>query len=432
MGFSLSIHIVLAVIGMVLPIMILIAEYLGMKYGDRDYTVLAKRLATALLIFFAIGTASGMLVAINLFFLWPTFAALVGKVAILTVYIEVFAFFSESIFLALYLYSGGVFKNKNTRLLLMGIVAVGAAASAGLITVLNAFMNTPTGFNIPVFLSTGAVQNINPLAVFSSASAAVEVSHVLATSYFAGSAMFLAYFAYRFLKTKDEKERRYYEKAVKLTFCLVLVGAALSVYTGIRSIENLYYVQPEKFAAIELDLNPISHAAEIIGGIYANGAVKYGLEIPNLQSILATGGANGTVPGLSQYPVNTWPPLMVHDMFDLMFFAGIAIGVFVLIILMLYLKNREIFRNTVVNKLFIATGALALILLENGWMVDEIGRQPWIIYNVMTVQQAANTSPSIIPIAVAIVALYIIILPLTFVILHRIFSKRKLSAELSR
>lgn len=432
MAFALAIHIVLAVIGVALPLIILLAEYLGIRYKDKEYSVMAKRLTTALLILFAVGTASGMLVAANLFFLWPTFMALVSKVAILPVYVEVFAFFSESIFLALYIYSADFFKNKYAHMAMMVIAAVGAAASAALITILNAFMNTPVGFNIQTFRNTGIVIDINPLAVFSSPSAGIEVAHVLATSYFVGSGILLGYFAYRLLEAKLPNERLYYEKALKLVFCIVAISTVFAVLTGILSIESLYHIQPEKFAAIELDLTPISHAPEIIGGIYSNNAIKDALFIPNLQSILATGSASGTVPGLSQYPASTWPPLFIHDLFDLMFFAGVAIGIFLLLILALYAKIRTIFTNRLVLKLLIVVAALAVILLENGWMVDEIGRQPWIIYNVMTVQQAANASPTIIPIAIAIVILYAIMLPFTFLILRKTFSKRKLSTELAK
>ena len=430
MAFSLAIHIVLAVMGVALPAVILAAEYLGVKYNDKEYSVLAKRLTVALLILFAVGTASGMLVAVNLFFLWPNFAALVSKVAILPIYAEVFAFFSESIFLALYIYSAGFFKNKYYHMAMMAIAAIGAAASAALITILNAFMNTPVGFDIQTFLKTGVVANIHPLAVFTSPSSGIEVAHVIATSYFAGAGIFLGYFAYRLLKAKGAKEKAYYEKALKLVFGIAIISTFFAILTGILSIQSLYSIQPEKFAAIEMDMNPISHAPEIIGGIYSNNAIRDAIFIPNLQSILSGGSPNITVPGLSQYPSSTWPPLFIHDLFDLMFFAGVAIGVFLLAVLLLYAKIRSIFTNKLVLKLLIVTAFLSVILLENGWMVDEIGRQPWIIYNVMTVQQAANTSPAIIPLAAMIVALYAILLPFTILVLRKIFAKRDLTTEL--
>ncbi len=431
MAFSLSVHIVLAVIGIALPVIILLAEYLAVRYNDRHYRVLAKRLSIVFLVFFAVGTASGILVAANLFFLWPGFMALVSKVAIAPVYAEVFAFFTESIFLALYFYSDKVFKNRYAHLSLMALVALGAVSSAMFITILNAFMNTPAGFNIPAYLASGNVTGIDPGAVFTSSSAGIEVAHVIATSYFAGALIFLAYFAYMLLKARSDGEKEYYKKAVKLIFAIAMISTFAAAITGVLSIETLYTTQPEKFAAMELDLNATAYAPELLFGFYSNNSVVGDVPIPNLQSILATGSPAGTVPGLNQFPKSTWPPLIIHDMFDFMVLMGFGAAGFFLFVFGLHVLRRKVFSNRIVLKLFVVAGALAVILLENGWMVDEFGRQPWIIYTVMTVQQAANPSTSIIPIAVLIVLTYAVVIPMTLIVLRRIFSKRDLVAELN-
>ena len=430
MGFSLSIHIILAVIGVTLPVIILVAEFLGIRYKDPHYRVLARRLSLAFLVLFAVGTASGTLVAANLFFLWPSFMALVSKVAIGPVYAEVFAFFTESIFLAIYLYSERIFRNRYSHVCIMVLIALGGVSSAAFITILNAFMNTPVGFNIPTYLSNSTVTGINPVAVFTSPSAGIEVAHVVSTSYFAGSMIFLAYFAYMFLKARSKDQKSYYQKALKLIFALAVISTFFAAITGILSIESLYATQPEKYAAIELNLNSTAYAPEIIGGVLVSNTVKYALDIPNLQSMLATGSASGVVPGLNQFPKSTWPPLIIHDMFDFMVLGAVLIGVLLILVFLLYVLRKKVFESRNVAKLFIALGVLGVILLENGWLVDEFGRQPWIIYNVMTVQQAANQSPSIIPIAILIVVAYIIMLPLTLIVLRRIFSKRSLAKEL--
>jgi cytochrome bd ubiquinol oxidase subunit I len=429
MGFSLSVHIILAVLGIIFPLIIMLAEFIGVRYKDKYYITLSKRLTTAFIVLFAVGTTSGMLVAMNLFFLWPTFIALVGKVAILPVYLEVFAFFTESIFLAIYIYSEKLFGSTYWHVLLMGIVALGAVMSAVLITVLNAFMNTPVGFNISTYLKSGVITGLNPLAVFTSPSASMEIFHVVATSYFAGAAIMLAYFSYRLIKSKLGKERLYYKKAVNLVFAIAIVAVGFSIYTGIRSIEQLRTIQPEKYAAIELDMFPRSNAPEIIGGIYTNNTIKDAIVVPGLQSYLI-GNSSIVTPGLSQYPEDTWPPLIVHDMFDFMVLFGALIGFAYLIVLGLSFLKKISLDNKLVLTVFIICGFLGAILLENGWLVDEFGRQPWIIYNVMLVSQAGNTSPSIIPIAIAIVVLYAMLIPITLIVLRKIFANRPLSKEL--
>ncbi|MDE1860456.1 MAG: cytochrome ubiquinol oxidase subunit I [Candidatus Micrarchaeota archaeon] len=430
MGFSLSVHIVIAVIGVVLPVLIIISDYLWLRNNDNYYKVLSGRLTTAFVILFAIGTASGMLVAINLLFLWPNFMALVGQVAMSPVYLEVFAFFTESIFLTVYIFYRDVFRSRYARIIVMIPVAIGAAMSAVLITVLNSFMNTPVGFNIPVYLQNGTITNVDPFAAFSAPAVGIEVSHVLATSYFAGAGIFVAFFALMLLYDRDKKLRIYHTKALKVSFIVMVIGVVLSLITGVLSIEGLYSIQPEKFAAIEMNLNSTAHAPEIIGGIYQNGSISYALLVPDLQSILATGSPSGAVPGLNQFPRNTWPPLIIHVLFDFMVIAGACTGLFLSIVFLLFALKRKVFENGFTLKLLVLSGIISVVLLENGWMVDEIGRQPWIIYNVMTVSQAANTSLSIVPIATLIVAIYLLVIPLTYLALTRVFKERRLDKEL--
>jgi cytochrome bd ubiquinol oxidase subunit I len=434
MGFSLAVHIVLAAIGIVLPLVIITAEFLGIRYKNKYYTVMAKRLAIIFVIFFAVGTASGTLVALNLLLLWPKFMALVSQVAILPVYLEVFVFFLESIFLGIYFYSWDKFKNKYLHLLTGIPIIIGSALSGVLITMLNAFMNTPAGFNIQNYLATGAITNINPLAVFNTPSTYIEISHVISTIYFAGSFIFIAYASFMLLRTKekDKEKRKYYISMLKILLIIAIIAVAFSIVTGIKSLTSLITLQPEKFAAIEANLYNQTNAPERLFGLPVNGTLKDYLPIPNLQSILATGSPNGEVPGLSAFPRSTWPPLIIHDLFDLMVFFGFGIGFVLLIILILWLrKSSNLEKRSVLIILFLS-GIMALILLEAGWIVDELGRQPWIIYNVMLVSQAANYSTSIIPISFAILLFYIFVIPFTLIVIVRIFKNRKLEEELRK
>ena len=429
MGFSLGVHIILAVIGIALPAIIVTAEVVGIKRKDPYYIRIAKRLTIMLIIFFAVGTASGTLVALELLFLWPKFMVLVGSVAILTLYIEVFAFFLEAIFLGVYVYSWDKFKNRYVHAFTGVLVALGAVLSAVFITMLNAFMNTPVGFNISEYLKGGIITGVHPLAVLATPSTLIEVMHVVSTSYFAGGFIFVLYFAYRMLKSSGD-ERLHYRKGLNIAFSLTLIATFFAVITGILSISSLYSFQPEKYAAMELNLYPTTHAPELLGGFYSNGTIKGILaSIPGLQSFLATGSVNGSVPGLSSYPRSTWPPLIVHFMFDTIVGLGFGFGLFVLIIfLMLILKMHPFDRKWVLILLIIAA-IVGVFLLELGWATAEIGRQPWIVYNVLSVSQAANTSPSIIPLAIFFVVFYLLVLPFTVLVIRRLLRDRPVSKE---
>ncbi len=430
MGFSLSVHIILAAIGIALPLIILICEYMSKRYKDKAYTIMARRLTTIFLITFAVGTASGTIVALELLFLWPKFMALVSQVAILPVLSEVFVFFGEAIFLAIYIYFRDKLSNPYAPMAILLIIAVCAASSGAFITMLNAFMNTPVGFNITAYLQNGTVTGVNPLAVFDSPSSSLEIAHVLVTSYFTGTFIFLGYFALMLLGSRSEKEKDYYRKGIRIMFCVVTVATFLALITGSMSITQLLAQQPEKYAAIELNLAPQSHAPEIIGGIYYNGSIHDYIAIPNLQSILATGSANGTVPGLSSFPQSTWPPLFIHLLFDLLVFLGFAIGLFLIIVALLELARMKPFENRIMLSLLILCSVLSVVLVESGWVMAEVGRQPWIIYNVMTVTAASNYSSGILPIAALFLLFYILIIPFTLIVLRRLFSKRPLETEL--
>ncbi len=428
MGFSLAVHIILASVGIALPVVIVLAEIIGIRKNDRHFTVMARRLSLALVVLFAVGTASGTLVALELFLLWPKFMALVGQVAILPVYIEVFAFFLESIFLAIYIYSWDKFRNRYAHALVGVAVAVGAVASGILITLLNSFMNTPVGFNIPVYLQNGTVTGIQPLAVFSSPASSIEVMHVVATSYFAGTFIFCAYMALMLLRS-DALTKDYYRKGLALTFGILIFATFASIFTGAISINTLAKIQPEKYAAFEGNLAPVVDAPEIIGGILVNGTLKDYIAIPGLQGMLL-GNESAPVPGLSQYPSGTRPPFVVHDMFDAMVFLGFGFGLFIIGVFLMEVFRLKPFERRWVLRLFVVAGVFAVALLELGWAAAEIARQPWIIYNVMLVSQAANYSSSVVPFAILFVIVYILILPFTMFVLLRVFKDRPLPADL--
>ena len=434
MGFSLFVHIVLASLGIALPVIILVAEYLGIKKKDVYYSTLARRLAIAFVVFFAIGTASGILVAVEMLVLWPNFMQLVSQVAILPFYIEVFAFFVETIFIGIYFYSWDKFKNQYLHLLAGVPIAVAAVLSGILITILNAFMNTPGKvFDTSAYIANGTVTGIHPFAVFSTPSAGIEVLHAISSTYLAGSFIFLAFMAFMLLRTTDQAKRTYFKKGLALAMIVCVLAVVLSIYSGITSIATLQYIQPEKYAAIEGNLfHSMSHAPEKIGGFPINGTLQYYINMTNMQSILASGSPAGVVPGLLDFPRSTWPPLIVHPMFDFMFGMSLLLGLILLITVALWVLRRNPFDSRKVLWLLVLSGILATLIMEDGWVMSEIGRQPWIIYNVMTVASAANHSSGALPITIMILLFYIVALPLSVILLRKIFRARPLENELKR
>lgn len=440
MAYTLGAHIILASLGMSLPIIMVIAEYLGLRKRDAYYSALSRRLSIAMVVLFAVGTASGIAVASELLVLFPPFMSVVGKVSILPFYIEVFAFFGESILLGIYVYSWDKIASRRLHMLMGSFIAVFANLSGVLIIMVNSWMNTPNGFNIEIYRDHGLLTNIDPLAVFMTNSTPIEELHALVGTLFAGAALIMGYFAFRLLKARSPERKRYFRGGLKISFVINAILVWVAIIGGSLSMSMLYKLQPVKYAAIDANMFTRSHAGEKLFGL--------NLHIPSLQSILATGHPSGVVPGLNSYPSSIWPPLWIHDTFDAMLVLGTLVGLLLLAgVFAAVLRHRKKENRGIIGKLvrifhpydsrlmlsFLAISSLlTLFTMEDGWVTDEVGRQPWIIYDVMRTSAAANTSMIVIPMALGLMAFYVIIYVITFVTLKRIFARRNLETDIQK
>ncbi|HEY4624346.1 MAG TPA: cytochrome ubiquinol oxidase subunit I, partial [Solibacillus sp.] len=176
---TLSFHIVYATLGVGVPIMIMIAQWVGIKNKDEHYILMARRWARGFVITVAVGVVTGTVIGLQLSLLWPNFMQVAGKVIALPLFMETFAFFFEAIFLGIYLYTWDRFENQKKHLLLLIPVAIGASMSAVFITIVNSFMNAPQGFD----MVDGQLVNIQPLVAMFNPAVPTKVAHVLVTAY---------------------------------------------------------------------------------------------------------------------------------------------------------------------------------------------------------------------------------------------------------
>ena len=175
------------IMGIGLAFFISLAEFLGIRRKNEDYLRMARSWSRGFVVLFAIGAGTGVSVAVELYLLWPTFMAAASQVIILPFFFEVFAFFVETFFLGIYMYTWDRFKNPWAHWLASVPVAVAAAFSGFLITTVNAFMNSPAGFDIV----GGQIVNIDPVAAMFNPAVPIETSHTLVACY-AGTAFLLA------------------------------------------------------------------------------------------------------------------------------------------------------------------------------------------------------------------------------------------------
>ncbi len=392
-GMSLGFHIVFATLGVGLPLMIALAEILALWRHDPLYRLMARRWAAFFSVFLGASVASGTIVAVQLQLLWPAFMRLAGQIIALPFAIEVFAFFVEAVFTAIYLYAGDRIR-PGLRILSALLVAVGAGASALLITDVNAFMNTPTGFR----LQNGRLTDVHPWQAMLSPAMPTETSHVLVTAYLAVAFALSAFSAIAWLRGAPGRETEYRRRELSLTMAVAGIAGVLTAITGDASGKFLAAVQPIKFAAAEGLFHTSAHAALNVGGIpdAAAGVTRGGVDVPYVLSWLATGRWTGRVRGLLAFPRSDWPPVgFTHPLFDLMVTVG-ALALLAAAAYWFWRWRAPASRATPPRQLLqavVVMGPVAMLGIEFGWIFAEVGRQPWTVTGVLTTAQAATTTP---------------------------------------
>ena len=425
-AFTIASHIILVSSSIGLILIISIAQFLSIRRKDKYYGNLAHRLTKVFTISFGVGTASGIVMAVELTTLFPGFMKLVTETGVIGLfYAEVFAFFLETICLVVYVYYSDAFRNPYSHWFVSVLIAVGTIMSAVLITMVNAWMNTPNGFNLTTFVQSGAVTSLNPWAPFLDPSAFAEVAHVLTTTVFTGCMLIGAYFAYRYLRYHDPEEKAILSRGLRITWVTSIVSLLLAGISGSNEMATLLKLQPLKYAVFDGNNAPGAALPERIFGYISNGHFVGGLMIPGLQGFLASFETGvSQLPGISQFPQANWPPLMIHYTFDLMVLGAFLAGGFLLMWILGLLLKKTPFENRMFLFLQVIAGLGSLVVYELGWVSDELGRQPWIVYNVMRVSSAANNSTALLIPGILIIVFYIVLVPTTFYFFTRVFHSK--------
>jgi cytochrome d ubiquinol oxidase subunit I len=383
-GTSLAFHIVFAAVGVAMPLLMVLAEWRGRRSGSAVHLELARRWAHGTAILFAVGAVSGTVIAFELGLLWPRFMALAGPVIGLPFALEGFAFFAEAIFLGIYLYG---WERVSPRLHLASgaIVAASGALSAFFVTLANAWMNHPAGFDPAL-----GAQNARPLEAMFPPGWWCQVLHVLLSCYAATGFAVAGIHAF-FLRRRPG--HAFHRAAFGLALALGGAAALLQPFSGDLSARQVAVRQPIKLAALEGHFETMRRAPLRIGGLPDAGArtTRYALEIPAGLSLLAFHDADAEVKGLDAFPRDQWPDtLKVHLAFQVMVGLGSAMAALSLAGLALWWRARAL----PTHPLFLAAAAVAapfgFLAMEAGWLVTEWGRQPFAIQGVMRTAQAVT------------------------------------------
>jgi cytochrome bd ubiquinol oxidase subunit I len=422
---TLTFHIIFATIGVGIPLLILIAQYVGYKKNDIHYTMMARRWARGYTITVAVGVVTGTIIGLQLSLLWPQFMELAGKIIALPLFMETFAFFFEAIFLGIYLYTWDRFKNPKHHMLLLIPVAVGSIASAFFITVVNSFMNSPRGFD----MEGGELINIQPILAMFTPAMPTKVAHVLTSSFMTVAFILAAIAAYRLLKGENEV---YHKKALVMTMKIGFVFAIATAVVGDFAGKYLAEYQPDKLAAAEWHFETEKGADLVVLGILKdNDEVAYALKIPKLLSFLIDFNFNSEITGLNEFPRENWPPLLIHYFFNIMVFIGFWMVFLSAVFIVGKWRKWNFVESRWFRWLIVLGGPLTIIAIEAGWWLTEMGRQPWILYGIMRTDQGATTSTGVEWLFIAFAILYIILGIGAAVVLHRMFKNNPIAKELA-
>ncbi|MGD8192666.1 cytochrome ubiquinol oxidase subunit I [Brevibacillus ginsengisoli] len=423
-AFTLGFHIIFATLGVGVPVMISIAEWIGIRKNDKLYRMMARRWAKGFTVTVAVGVVTGTCIGLQLSLLWPSFMKVAGEAIALPLFLETFAFFFEAIFLGIYLYTWDRFRNPYIHWIFSIPVVIGSTMSAFFITTVNAFMNAPQGFE----LVKGAIHNVQPIMAMFNAATPSKTGHVILSAYATSAFALAGIAAFQLLKARGVE---YYRKALTLTMVLALTFSVGTAVWGDISGKYLAEYQPAKLAAAEWHFQTQKGAEFIFGGIYdpTKQEVRYGVTIPYLLSFLATNSFQGMVIGLNDIPPDERPPLYIHYLFDGM----IVIGSYMVIVPLGYFfflwRKKKMPRTILYGILWGAP--LSMLAIELGWFFTEVGRQPWILVGFMRTNQAATTAPHVGQMLVLFALLYTFLGIFVTSILIRMFKKSPIEQELA-
>ena len=424
MGMSLGFHIIFAALGIGLPMLMAISEGLYLRTRRPVFLELSKRWSRGAAILFAVGAVSGTVLSFELGLLWPGFMEKAGAIIGMPFSLEGFAFFTEAIFLGLYL-AGWNRLPPVVHWLCGVLIALSGILSGVFVVTANAWMNAPTGFK---FID-GKITNIDPIAAMLNPASLHEVLHMTLAAFVATGFAVAAIHAFFVMR---DRRNAFHRNALGIALALACISAPLQIISGDFSARSVARLQPAKLAAMEANYRTQVGAPLRIGGLPDDESRTnpYALIIPRGLSLLSTHDPHAKVIGLEEFPRNDWPNVrVVHWAFDLMVGAGTTLLILSIMAGWFAWKHRGLPDGKWFLRTLVAAGPLGFLAIEAGWTVTEVGRQPWIIYNVMRTEEAVTPMGKIAIPFVVFTLLYIFLAVVVFYLLCRQFMKTEKPAS---
>ena len=404
MAISLGFHIVLAAIGMVMPFLLSVAHLRWLRTDDLDAYRLTRVWTRGVAIFFATGAVSGTALSFELGILWPGFMQHAGPIIGMPFSLEGAAFFVEAIALGIYLYGWGKLPPR-LHWAMTVVVGMAGMASGMLVISANGWMNSPTGFD----WENGVATNIDPIAALFNPAWATQATHMAIAAVEAVGFAVAGVHAFLILRGNQDPMHK---TALRIALAFAAIAALIQPFHGHLTAQDVAERQPAKLAAMEAHFETSKRAPLLIGGIpnVETQEVSYGIKIPGLLSFIAFDDIDAEVVGLDRFPRDEWPPVLIcHLAFQVMVGIGMFLALLGFIsILGLTWRTKWLDHPYLLRALVFAT-PLGFIAIEAGWIVTEVGRQPWIIYGIMRTKDALSPVPGQVIHLIVFTALYTLI-----------------------
>jgi cytochrome d ubiquinol oxidase subunit I len=392
MAFTLGFHIVLVPFGVAFTTLMMIANWRAIRRDDDRALTLAKRWSKVAAVLFAVGAVSGTVLSFELGLLWPGLMGRFGAAYGIPFAVEGIFFFLEAIFIAIYIYGWDRMRPWPHFWTGLPVVLAGIGGTLSVVAA-NAWMNLPGGFSLG---SDGRVADVDPFAVIFNRAFSYESIHMLLAAYAVAGFMVASVYAVAHLRGRTD---RYHRLGFLVPFTVAAIVMPFQIFTGDLAAREVYDKEPVKFATIEALAQTADHVPETIGGVYKDGQIHRGIKVPDLASMLAGYSPDTKIQGLDATPADLRPPdrlvTVVHLSFDAMVFIGFALlglsGWFGFV----WWRRRDVPTNRWFLRAASVAGILAVVALELGWVVTEVGRQPWTVVGYLLTRDAVTTSGNV-------------------------------------
>jgi cytochrome d ubiquinol oxidase subunit I len=419
MAFTLMFHIILVPLGVSWGFMTLVANYRAVRHGDRDALVIAQRWSKYMAVTFAVGAVTGTVLSFEFGLLWPRFMGQWGEAFGVPFAFEGIFFFTEAVFISIYIFGWRRLRPWVHFWTGVPIVLAGIFGSMSVVAA-NAWMNSPSGFTLD---AAGNVTAVDPIDVIFNDSMPLQAAHMLVAAYLVGGFLVASVYAAGMLRGRTD---RYHRLAFTIAFTVAAIATPVQMGIGDSLARWVYQNQPVKFAAIELVPQTSSDVPEtLLGHLNEDGTVSGGIPIPGLASWLSdpsTGRAT-VVQGLDSVPADEAPTVREVNIVHLGWDVMVGIGTLLFLLSVWYAASWVFRRRMPASRWFLraaaCAGVLGVVCMEAGWIVTEVGRQPWIVYEYMKVEDAATGNTGVWITFIAVVLLYLAVAATTILVLRR-------------